>query len=172
MIGGGGAARSAVYTMNKWMKCSQIYMVNRDKAEVDAVIESCKKSGFGDNIIHVSTAEQARALPGPAMAVGCVPDFPPVTAAEREARKVVEVMFQEKPEKGIILEMAYHPTVWTELAKLAEQSQWQVVLGVEAVIWQGIAQHMLWTGKSIEDIPVKACKEVFAAALSSVRSSL
>lgn len=172
VIGGGGAARSAVYALNKWMKCSTIYMVNRDKAEVDAVIDSCKQSGFGDNVVWVSTAEHARTLAGPTVAVGCVPDFPPVTAAEREARKIIEIMLNEKPEKGVILEMAYHPSMFTALSKLAEQAKWQVILGIEAVLWQGIAQHMLWTGKSIENIPVRACKEVFSAALASVSSKL
>src|ERR1700712_976901 len=34
VIGGGGAARSAVYALHKWMQCSPIYIVNRDREEV------------------------------------------------------------------------------------------------------------------------------------------
>src|SRR5690349_16873662 len=31
VIGGGGAARSAVYALRKWLKVRDIYLVNRDK---------------------------------------------------------------------------------------------------------------------------------------------
>src|SRR4051794_41095419 len=30
IVGGGGAARSAVYALRTWMKASRIYLVNRD----------------------------------------------------------------------------------------------------------------------------------------------
>src|ERR1700761_152757 len=39
VIGGGGAARSAVYALRRMMQCKPVYIVNRDKSEVEAVIE-------------------------------------------------------------------------------------------------------------------------------------
>ncbi|MCI2435624.1 hypothetical protein KC274_14665, partial [Listeria monocytogenes] len=57
VIGGGGAARSAVYALQKWMRATQIYLVNRDKAEVDAVVAECRARGYGDRLVHVATPE-------------------------------------------------------------------------------------------------------------------
>lgn len=159
VIGGGGAARSAVYALRQWLGATSIYLVNREKAEVDAVIEECVERGFGDNLVHVETVEQARALEGVGAIVACVPDFLPVTEAELQARAVTEVFLKEKEHKGAMLEMCYNPSPFTLLGKLAEDSGWQVILGTEALIWQGLEQDRYWTGRNTEDLPVKEVKE-------------
>ncbi|KXL51156.1 hypothetical protein M433DRAFT_60806 [Acidomyces richmondensis BFW] len=168
VIGGGGAARSAVYALIHFMKCSSVYLVNRDASEVDAVISWCKSQGYGDGLTHVATPSQARALEGPGAIVACVPNFPPVTEAEKEARVVTEV-FLNKPHKGAILEMCYHPTVWTELAELADKAGWQVILGTEAVIYQGLEQDRYWTGREISEMPIDDAKQVIAQELKKAR---
>lgn len=104
VIGGGGAARSAVYALVHFMKCSAVYLVNRDANEVDAVIAWCRSQGYGDRLIHVATVPQAKEVDGPGAIVACVPNFPPVTSAEREARQVTEILLN-KEHKGAILEM-------------------------------------------------------------------
>ena len=142
VIGSGGAARSAVYALHKWLKATQIYLVNRDKAEVDAVIAECTERGYGDRLVHVATVEQAEALEGPGAIVACVPDFPPVSEAEKLARRITEVMLR-KEGKGAMLEMCYNPSPYTALGALAEKEGWQVILGTEALIWQGIEQVSL-----------------------------
>lgn len=139
VIGGGGAARSAVYALQKWMRATKIYLVNREKSEVDVVIAECESRGYGDKLVHVSSVEQAQALEAPGAVVACVPNFPPRTEEEILARKVIEV-FLKKETKGAMLEMCYHPTPFTELGDLAEQEGWQVILGTEALIWQGLEQ--------------------------------
>jgi thioredoxin reductase len=58
VVGGGGAARSAVYALRTWMKASKIYIVNRDRSEVKAVIDECTKRGYGGELIDVATVEQ------------------------------------------------------------------------------------------------------------------
>jgi quinate dehydrogenase len=108
VVGGGGAARSAVYALRTWMKASKIYLVNRDRNEVQAVIDECKARGYGDSLVDVSTVEQAEQLEGVGAIVACVPDFAPKTAEEKEARAVLEC-FLNKPHKGAVLEMCYHP---------------------------------------------------------------
>lgn len=168
VIGGGGAARSAVYALVQFLKCPLVYLVNRDPFEVNAVIAWCKQQGYGDNLIHVSTASQAEGLEGPGAIVACVPNFPPLTAAEKEARRVTEVMLS-KPHKGAILEMCYHPTPWTEIADIADKSGWQVILGTEAVIYQGLEQDHLWTGTPLADLPVEMAKAVIANELAKAR---
>jgi len=168
VIGGGGAARSAVYALLRFMKCTAVYLVNRDAAEVAVVIEWCKSQGYGDGLMHVSTASQAEDLEGPGAIVACVPNFPPVTVAENEAREVTEV-FLNKSHKGAILEMCYHPTVWTEIAAISKDAGWQVILGTETMIYQGLEQAMLWTGKSLPEMLVQQVKEVIANELSKAR---
>src|ERR1700761_8132388 len=139
VIGGGGAARSAVYTLRRMMQCKPVYLVNRDKAEVDAVIAECKTRGYGQNLIYVETVEQAEKLSGPGAIVSCIPNYPPRSENEIQSRKVTEVMLS-KEQKGAMLEMCYHPTPWTDLGNIAEQSGWQVILGTEAMIYSCLEQ--------------------------------
>ncbi|KAI0466246.1 NAD(P)-binding protein [Xylaria cf. heliscus] len=165
VIGGGGAARSAVYALWKWMRATQIYLVNRDSAEVDAVVRECKAKGYGDSLVHVATVEQAEALEAPGAVVSCVPDFPPKTAEEKTARAVIET-FLKKERKGAMLEMCYNPTPYTELGAIAEREGWKVILGTEAMIWQGFEQSKLWTNLELKELPVAKCKMTIAAKLS------
>ena len=111
VVGGGGAARSAVYALIEYLGCKTVYLVNRDASEVEAVISSCRSQGYGDGLVHVSTVAGAEALEGPGAAVACVPNFPPKSKAEWEARHILEC-FLNKPHKGAILEMCYHPGTW------------------------------------------------------------
>jgi quinate dehydrogenase len=168
VIGGGGAARAAVYALVRLMKCATVYLVNRDKSEVDAVVDWCKSQGYGDGLVHVSTTSQAEQVDGPGAIVSCVPNFPPKTDVEKEARRITEV-FLNKPRKGAILEMCYHPVPWTEIAALSEQAGWQVILGTEAVIYQGLEAQRYWTGRQISDMPVQKVKDVIAQELEKAR---
>ncbi|KAI0450574.1 NAD(P)-binding protein [Xylaria acuta] len=167
VIGGGGAARGAVYALWKWMHVTKIYLVNRDGAEVEAVMRGCGAGGYGDSLVHVATVEQAEALAAPGAVVSCVPDFPPVTAEERTARAVVETFLKKKKgRKGAMLEMCYNPTPYTKLGAIAEREGWKVILGTEAMIWQGFEQSRLWTNVELKDLPVAKCKKVIAARVS------
>lgn len=168
VVGGGGAARSAVYALKKWMQCQTVYLVNRDVAEVEAVMSWCKSHGYGDGLVHVATAEQAESLEGPGAIVACVPDFPPVTPAEVEARKVLET-FLAKPHKGAILEMCYHPKPYTQIAGLSEKAGWKLILGTEAMIYQGFAQDIHWTGRSLDEMPKEAVNALVAKAVAEHR---
>lgn len=73
VIGGGGAARSAVYALRKFLGCQTIYMVNRLKSEVDAVIQACHEQGYGAGLVHVETPQQARDSDPPGAIVGYGP---------------------------------------------------------------------------------------------------
>lgn len=138
VVGGGGAARSAVYALRRHMKVGDIYIVNRDDAEVDAVLEECRSKGFGEGLVRVNTVEAAEKLGAPGAVVACVPDFAPQTEAEKRTRKIIEVMLAK--EKGVILEMCYNPSPFTQLGAIAEGLGWKVLLGTEAMIWQGLEQ--------------------------------
>ena len=166
VIGGGGTSRAAVYALKKWIGCGDIYMVNRDKSEVDVVIAQCTASGFGDGLVHVASEEQAEALPVPAVIVSAVPDFPPRTPSEIMVRKVLKILLSK--EKGVMLEMCYHPNPVTEISELARRMGWTVVGGAEAMIWQGLEQEKYWTGREMTgDIVEKVERAVRAALIKS-----
>jgi quinate dehydrogenase len=195
VIGGGGAARSAVYALHKWLKATCIYVVSRDKSEIAAVVDECTKRSYGARLVHVETVEQAQALEGPGAIVACIPDFPPTTEAEKTLRRITEVMLQ-KENKGAMLEMCYNPSPYTDLGAVAESEGWQVILGTEALIWQGIEQVRLfiallyrsfssifnvmvandlwfeqdkyWTGRDTSELPVAQVKEAIAKRLAEI----
>ncbi len=139
IVGGGGAARSAVYALRRYMRCKDIYLINRYSSEVEAMIHWCAAHGHDDGIVYVTSVEQAAGLPAPGAVVACIPDFPPQTPEEVLVRRIFEAMLQ-KEEKGSVLEMCYNPKPWTEIACIAEREGWNVILGTEAMIWQGIEQ--------------------------------
>ncbi|CCG84456.1 protein of unknown function [Taphrina deformans PYCC 5710] len=163
IIGGGGTSRAAVYALKHSLGCDSVYFINRDAAEVAQVIGECTRAGFGDGLVHVLDAAHAAALEPPAVIVSAVPNFPPVTAAERVARACVEVMLGRA--RGALLEMCYHPTSDTEIKRLAETAGWLVVPGTEAMIWQGLEQNVYWTGRPIADMPVQELKGIIKQAL-------
>jgi len=148
------------------MGCSPIYIVNRDLSEVNAVLKSCLEAGYGDGLIHVKTAAQAQRLEVPAAIVSCVPNFPPVTPAEIVVREIIKT-FLGNETKGQILEMCYHPTPYTEIGNLAEALGWDVILGTEAMIYQGLEQDRFWTGKELLELPGKEVKAAIAQALKT-----
>ncbi|KAI9703425.1 MAG: hypothetical protein M1820_005897 [Bogoriella megaspora] len=168
VLGGGGAARSAVYALRKSMRVSKIYLVNRDESEVEAVISHCKNNGYGEDLIHVNRLDQAESLEGPGAIVACVPDFPPATEAERIARSIFEV-FLRKQFKGAILEMCYHPHPWTSIADLSRKVGWRVILGTEAMIYQGLEQDRYWTGRQISDLPEEQVRKAIDERLNRAR---
>ncbi|KAK9437020.1 Quinate dehydrogenase [Metarhizium brunneum] len=153
VIGGGGAARSAIYALRKWMHVTDIYLVNRDKSEVDAMVADCSLRGYGHGLRHVASVDEARAVDGPGAIVACVPDCDPRTREELVARQVAEVLM-DKRHKGAMLEMCYNPSPFTRLGALAGERGWQVILGTEALIWQGLEQDRYWTGLRIDQLPV------------------
>lgn len=140
VIGGGGAARSAIYALRTWLGATSIYVVNRHKAEVDAVIRHSTMLGFGNGLVHVTSVRQAEKLGGPGAVVACVPNLPPRTEDEKLVRQIIELLLHSQEPKGAFLEMCYNPTPYTELAALAEYAGWQVIMGTEALIYQGLEQ--------------------------------
>ncbi|EXJ88996.1 hypothetical protein A1O3_02060 [Capronia epimyces CBS 606.96] len=168
VVGGGGTCRAAIYTLQKFMGCSPVYIVNRDVGEVEAVLRECHAQGMDDDLVYyVSTREQAEQLPPPRAIVSAVPDFLPVTEDEKTARDVLAALL-ESGDKGALLEMCYHPSPDTEISRLATACGWQVIGGIEAMIGQGLAQASLWTGRDIDDrlrdVARKAVQEAMVSA--------
>lgn len=152
VYGGGGACRSAIFALYKLLKVPKVYIINRFEDEVTKVVESMKANGFDGEIIHVKTPEQALTMEMPKLVVLTVPNFAPSTPEEIKARKTLEVFIQQET-PGIVLEMCYHPIIETRLYHYFQYANWRVISGVEAMIYQGFAQQILWTGYSLDKIP-------------------
>ncbi|KAK9446664.1 NAD-P-binding protein [Limtongia smithiae] len=164
VLGGGGAGRSVVYALWKWMGASEIYIVNRYKHEADGIIEHFRK--IGCNIVrYVATPEEAERLPAPALIVGAIPDFAPKEACEVTAA-AVKTTFLEKAEKGVLIEMCYHPKPLTRLYDEATAAGWQVILGTEPMIYQGIAQQSLWAEYALDKFDAARATEVINERLA------
>ncbi|KAM0787159.1 hypothetical protein ACM66B_006409 [Microbotryomycetes sp. NB124-2] len=162
IFGAGGASRAAVYALNKWMNCNPIYVANRDDGEVEALINDYKKnasSAFNPTMIHIKSVDQVKDLEAPAYIVSAVPAFPPSTDGEKNARAIIEKILQ-KDEKGVLLEMCYHPHLWTDLAQIGQDLGWKVVDGVEPMAWQGIEQQKLWLNCEESDLNVDKVLEI------------
>jgi quinate dehydrogenase len=141
------------------------FQVNRDADEVNAILDQCNVSGYGESLVHVSNASQAEQLEGVGAIIACVPNLTPVSPEEHMARKIMEVFLHKKGHRGAVLEMCYHPTPHTEIAEISRGAGWQVILGTEAMIYQGLEQDRYWTGKDTVQLPVRRVKEVIARKL-------
>ncbi|KAE8351011.1 shikimate dehydrogenase substrate binding domain-containing protein [Aspergillus coremiiformis] len=175
IVGGGGTARSAIYVLRKWLGASKIYIVNRDQSEVDAILKEDKERNLTSTtapLISVTDPAVAASLEAPAVIVSGIPNYPPKTPTEINARQVLQAFLGEPSPsatfKGVILEMCYHPVPWTEISQLASTAGWKVILGSEALIWQGLEQARLWTGKDVVAVPglVEKVKEMVSKSLA------
>lgn len=164
VVGGGGASRSAIYALHHLLGVSEIYLVSRLKSETDDITAWFTKTidaSFKAKLRPVHSLDEAKTLPTPYYVVGAVPDFPPKTEAEKMAQAITRELLgrQNEKTKGVVLEMCYHPNIRTSFYDFAEQNGWQVIPGTVAMIWQGVAQHILWTeteltseGSVVEDL--------------------
>ena len=165
VVGAGGACRAAIYALWRWMGSSQIYLVNRMKSEVQAVIAHFESTtGFMGELVHLETVDQAAKFETPILIIGCVPDLPPMERAEILARDIA-LIFLRRPEKGHVLELAYHPRPNTTFYSLAQENGWNVLPGIEPMIYQGIAQQSLWMERPSDDFPVQKARDVVKRTL-------
>ncbi|KAL6248628.1 hypothetical protein RBB50_004883 [Rhinocladiella similis] len=169
VVGGGGACRSALYALHRFMGVGTIYMVNRFKSEVDAIVDAFSQvAGWTAKIVHVDTCEQALRLPKPYFVVGTVPDYAPATPEELLAQKISRTLLSDpSSEKGIVLEMCYFPRIQTSFYEFAEAAGWQVIPGTVAMIWQGVAQQVLWS-ESVMAADEEVVKQASATVLDAI----
>jgi len=156
VYGAGGASRAAVYALWTKLKCSKIYIVNRDDQELADLLDDVHQHAelYHPDILHIQSVAQAKELSAPYYIVGTVPDFEAVTTKEVEARDILtEFLGREGAEKGLILDMCYHPPMTRNL-KLGEKFGWKIIQGFTVMAHQFPLQWKLWTNKAIgeEDV--------------------
>ncbi|PVI05545.1 NAD(P)-binding protein [Periconia macrospinosa] len=145
IVGAGGASRAAAYALSSHLSCPTIYVLNRDDAEVEALVTDTQKITPTPQIIHIKSLDQASSLDTPYYVVGTVPDFEPQTKAEKDVAEIME-HFLSRDSKGVLLDMCFKPRR-TRMIKLAEKLGWPTVEGTHVIGYQIQEQWRLWAGE-------------------------
>lgn len=129
VIGGGGTARSALYTLQK-IGVKKIYLWNRTISKAHDL-----QKAF-EGVIDIQAIDSLDVKIEPGIIISTVPADSGIEIPEHLYGGI----------KGIICDMAYKPRR-TKLLLQAERKGWSCVEGIEVLISQGIAQFEIWTGK-------------------------
>jgi quinate dehydrogenase len=146
VLGGGGAARAAVYALAS-LECVPIYLVGRDMSELEALVAHFPQ------IPCVPISDPADAV-NVKIAVGCVPAIAPVTPEEVAADLCARSIFSSPcsgsgGNKRVFLDMCYKPRTTPLMLHARSEASWIVVSGIEAMLEQGFAQARMWLAKSV-----------------------
>ncbi|KAL2844198.1 EPSP synthase-domain-containing protein [Aspergillus pseudodeflectus] len=150
VVGGGGTARAAIYALHS-MGYSPIYIVGRSPAKLEGMVSTFPSSY---NIRVVDGVGSLETIPS--VAIGTIPADQPIDPGMRETLCHMFERAQEADATAIksvehaprvLLEMAYKPQV-TALMRLASDSGWKTIPGLEVLVGQGWYQFKYWTGIS------------------------
>lgn len=143
VVGGGGAARSAIYALWKWFGPSEIYIANRLDSEVDNIVSYFRKAIPGIQFRHINAVQAAEQVPAPSIVIGTVPDYPPTLPGEVLCARICDVILRKR-EKGLLVDMCYMPTTETKLLTTAKVQGWNAISGTEVLVRVCVAQEILW----------------------------
>jgi pentafunctional AROM polypeptide len=139
IIGNGGTAKSAVFTLDR-MGISPIYVACRSPSKLQAM------SRYG--IVFISSVEEAKKITeGPAYAVSTIPGNVPTDPTLVEVVKTMLSIPSTTIDRQF-LEMAYLPRE-TAMMKLAKSLHWVTIPGAVPLTLQGLRQFELWTGLKV-----------------------
>ncbi|KAL5339860.1 Shikimate dehydrogenase [Aspergillus crustosus] len=150
VVGGGGTARAAIYALHS-MNYSPIYIVGRTPSKLETMVSTFPSSY---NIRIVDNPDSFESVPH--VAIGTIPADQPIDTVMRETLCHMFERAQEadsftvksiEPSPRVLLEMAYKPQV-TALMRLASDSGWRTIPGLEVLVGQGWYQFQYWTGIS------------------------
>ncbi|KAL1887384.1 hypothetical protein Sste5346_010264 [Sporothrix stenoceras] len=147
VVGAGGASRAALYALATHLRCTTVYILNRDEQEVADLERDCRLLLSPPTIVHVTSLAQAQALATPHYIVGTVPDFAPQSEAEKTVATALRD-FLSRPEKGVLLDMCFKPRR-TRTIQLAERLGWSCVEGTHVIGYQIETQWRLWAGEEL-----------------------
>lgn len=143
IVGAGGAARAAIYTLAVHMHCPTVYILNRDEGEVENLIADSKKIAGNPRVIHIETVEEAKKAEDAYYILGTVPDIEPETPAEKEVVAMLDVFLAK--DKGVLCDLCFKPRI-TRMMKAGERSGWECVEGIHVIGHQVVEQWRLWVG--------------------------
>jgi len=182
IIGAGGASRAAVYAVCVELGCAEVYIVNRDEGEVNALLADTKAytstsspspglTSQAPKIRHVTSVTQASELATPFYVVGTVPDFEPQAPSELLCRDIL-ISFLDRDEKGVLLDMCFKPRN-TRILKMGREKGWSVVDGTGVIGHQIKEQWRLWAGAGEEgrkQVPQEEAWEILRREAESSRA--
>lgn len=143
VVGAGGAARAAIYTLATHMHCPTVYVLNRDDEEVADLIADSRKIVGDPRVIHIRTMEEAERADVPYYILGTVPDMEPESQAEKNVVAMLDVFLAK--EKGVLLDLCFKPRM-TSMMKAGERNGWVCVEGIHVIGHQVVEQWRLWVG--------------------------
>jgi len=136
VIGNGGTARSAVYSLSR-MGVKPIYVACRSPDKLKTMVK------YG--IVFITSAQEAQKIKvGPVYAVSAIPGN---VIVDENLSAIISLLLSS-PSTAIerkFLEMAYLPRE-TESMRRAEKLNWETIPGSVPLILQGLRQFELWTG--------------------------
>ena len=138
VIGGGGTARAAIYTLHA-LKYSPIYVLGRSQVKIQELVSTFPEEYDLKPLITISEAQSIPNDALPTIAIDTIPADKPIDPGMQAA---LEYIFSQA-KGGILLEMAYKPAV-TPLMQLAKG--WKTIPGLEVLAGQAYYQFKAWTG--------------------------
>ncbi|KAJ5632493.1 hypothetical protein N7490_008832 [Penicillium lividum] len=168
VIGGGGAARSAIYALGKWFSPSEIYVANRLKSEVDDIVKFFLTTMPGIKVRYIPDLDTAHKLLSPSLIIGTIPDYPPSVPGEVLCWQICECIL-EKSKEGLLVDMCYMPSTETRLLCAARNAGWSVIRGTEVLVRVCVAQQILWLEKESNEKGVEEAIAAIAMPNSNVK---
>lgn len=163
VLGGGGAARSAIYALWTTLRPSEIYIVNRLKSEVEAMIRGFQRTVPGIKLRFVGNMDEARLLPAPVITVGTIPDMEPGTPDEMLAWEVCKTFLSRRGGGGAVVDMCYMPDPMTRLCRMGQDYGAAVRHGDEVLVRVCMGQITLWAERSLnQDLAGEVIKRIKA----------
>ncbi|CAI7600025.1 unnamed protein product [Penicillium pancosmium] len=154
VVGGGGAARSAIYALWKWFGPSEIYIVNRLESEVEDIVKHFTVSIPNIELRHIKSIDTAQRMPAPCIIIGTIPDSTPTEPGEILCARICDI-FLRKSEKGLLVDMCYMPSPQTHLIMTAQGQGWNTIAGTEVLVRVCVAQQILWVEEEPNEMGVQ-----------------
>lgn len=155
IVGGGGTARAAIYALHA-MGYGPVYLVGRSSQKMQELANSFPEDY--DLKVLSSSSDASQLSVTPKVAIGTIPADNPIDPSTLEILKHIfetsaslddttdtSCSTADKPNRRILLEMAYKPAV-TSLMEIAEKAGWKTIPGADVLIAQGIFAFKEWTG--------------------------
>ncbi len=145
VIGAGGAARAAIYTLIRHFKPSKIYIINRTEQRAEALKyyfkDKMKFDAFKTKELFppdlIETFRSSKLIIN-STSVGMYPDI------DDSITDLPESFSKDQ----IVFDMVYNP-LRTNLIKLASQQGAQVLDGLKMLVYQAAKSFELWTNESM-----------------------
>ena len=154
IIGAGGAARAATYSLWRDLGLDHIYIINRDEQEVldlqrdvRAGIELTRRTV---RIEHIRSPKDVAAIASPTYVVGTVPDFEPSSPEELNVKTMLGQILTQSTEKGILVDMCYKPRHTRHIA-IDEKAGCNTLHRWRDVGHQAKHHWTAWAGEKVKD---------------------